>query len=149
MDLTKILKVNDKVYSPIGGYGTVLSITHTVSLPIKVQWDNNRDWSSFTKDGKYYRWSPECLLFPSKENRDWDTFKRKKEITFKPFDKVLVRDSSRDSKWRATFYSHYDSNVIYPFITVSGVYKQCIPYNSETEHLVGTSEDCPLEYKFW
>ena len=92
MDLTKILKVNDMVYSPIGGYGTVIKVNLTVSHPILVKWENG-DCSSFAKDGKYYSFSPECLLFPSKENRNWDTFKRKKEITFKPFDKVLVRDS--------------------------------------------------------
>lgn len=26
---------------------------------------------------------------------------------------------------------------------------ECIPYNDETEHLVGTSDDCPDFYKWW
>ena len=75
MDLTKILKVYDTIYSPLGGDGLVVSINHTSTLPIKIQWRNG-DWSSFTKDGKYFTFSTECLLFPSKENRDWNTISK-------------------------------------------------------------------------
>lgn len=142
MDLTKILKVGDRIYSPLGGYGEVLSINHTVSLPIKIRWDNT-DWSSFTKEGKYYTFSPECLLFPSKENRDWNTWKTKKECPFKPFDKVLARNATNQC-WNAEFFSDKYSNIFY---CIGGNYAQCIPYNKETEHLVGTNLDCPDKYK--
>lgn len=71
---------------------------------------------------------------------------------FKPFDKVLVRDNI-DETWRAAIYSHYeiDENVPFqvPFITVSYAYIQCIPYNEETEHLVGTTEMPPKKYINW
>ena len=28
-------------------------------------------------------------------------------------------------------------------------YQQCIPYNKEIKHLVGTLDDCPEFYKWW
>ena len=28
-------------------------------------------------------------------------------------------------------------------------YKHCIPYNEETQHLVGTTDEAPDFYKFW
>lgn len=56
---------------------------------------------------------------------------------FKPFDKVLVRDSSL-ATWRANFYSHLDSNGLH--VCISSTWNQCIPYNEETKHLVGTNK---------
>lgn len=232
MDLTKILKVGDKVYSPMGGYGTVLRLDHTVSMPLKIQWENG-DWTTFTKEGKYYLFSPECLLFPSKYNRDWSTIskfkngdviisesgniaifshvgtiggindvvffhcllpiigplkvktdcgigrvsdctlasdRQKEKIfkalktnlykwndkigiiekigDFKPFDKVLVRDGDDygQNQWCCDFFSHINNG----FFVASGVeWNQCIPYNKETQHLVGTNQDCPDKYKIW
>lgn len=148
MDLTKILKRGDKVYSPLGGYGTVLTIYHSVSLPLKIEWDNG-NWSSFTKEGRYFTDSPECLLFPSKNNRDWNTWKTKKKCSFKPFDKVLVRDDPGyyQDHWCCDFFSHIDDNGY--FVTSGGEWSECIPYNKETQHLVGTNQDCPDNYKIW
>ena len=117
------------------------------SLPLKIQWENG-DWSSFTKEGKYFTNSPECLLFPSKNNRDWSTWKTKKECLFKPFEKVLVRDDPGydQDHWRCNFFSHVDNDW---FVTTGGEWSQCIPYNEETQHLVGTNYDCPEKYKIW
>lgn len=147
MDLTKILKVGDNVYSPIGGDGIVIGIIKNTSLPIKVQWIN-KNWSTFTKDGKYFIDSPECLLFPSKNNRDWNTYKTEKKYSFKPFDKVLVRDDPGydQDHWRCDFFSHNDNDC---FVTTGGEWSQCIPYNEETQHLVDTNKDCPDKYKIW
>lgn len=147
MDLTKILKVGDKIYTPLFGDIEIRSINPNKKYSIKA-YAEGFGYVNFTSKGQAYEDGPECLLFPSKENRDWNTFKRKKEITFKPFDKVLVRDS-RDGQWRCTIFSHYIPTDLYPFITAYSFYKHCIPYNSETEHLVGTTEDCPSEYKIW
>jgi hypothetical protein len=143
MDLTKILKVGDKVYSPMGGYGIVTTVENKTSQPIRIEWvDGN--WSTFTKEGKYYTFSPECMLFPSEENRDWNTWETPKECPFKPFDKVLMRDD-HISEWRCGFFSHFNKKYC-----VSGLHWiQCIPYNKETEHLVGTNQECPDKYKIW
>ena len=56
---------------------------------------------------------------------------------FKPFDQVLVRDSST-GLWRANFYSHTDNNNDY--VCISGIWSQCIPYNENTAHLIGTTK---------
>ena len=64
----------------------------------------------------------------------------KKEHQFEPFDKVLVRDCDK-SIWKVDFFSHKIESKEYPFQTVGNPYKQCIPYNEETKHLVGTDGD--------
>lgn len=55
---------------------------------------------------------------------------------FKPFDKVLVRDSNL-GLWRANFYSRLDDNNDH--VCISGIWNYCIPYNKETAHLIGTN----------
>ena len=72
--------------------------------------------------------------------------------TLKAFDKVLVR-LTKDCIWNATFFSHYDKEVhwgCYPFVTTScKSYDKCIPYNDETKHLLGTSDEAPEYYRYW
>ena len=69
----------------------------------------------------------------------WDGETLKKKSQFKPFDKVLVRDTELD-EWRCTFYSHSNSKGIYHHITVSSAYAMCIPFEGN-EHLVGTTKN--------
>lgn len=58
---------------------------------------------------------------------------------FKPFDKVLIRDEDKHI-WRAGLFSHYNENLSCPYICVGcSTYKQCIPYNEHTAHLLGTT----------
>lgn len=67
--------------------------------------------------------------------------------SFKPFDKVLVRDCTI-STWRCDLFSHlYRGNIPRKYHLASNenaVY--CIPYNDDTSHLVGTSKDAPEYY---
>lgn len=146
MDLTKILKVGDKIYTPLFGDIEIKSINPSHKYSIKT-YAEGFGYVNFMSGGQAYEGGPECLLFPSKDNRDWKTFKRKKEISFKPFDKVLVRDYDYQV-WNIGFYSYYhkDYNMV---VALGARWAQCIPYNSETEHLVGTTEDCPDKYKIW
>ena len=111
--------------------------------------------STVTSDGKHYNcYDGDCTLFPSKDQRDWSKFKPKKPKfdpkTLKPFDKVLVRDNC-SVPWRCTFYSHSieDNETAYKHITVCYIYKYCIPYNEDTKHLIGTSDDAPEYYRYW
>lgn len=57
---------------------------------------------------------------------------------FKPFDQVLVRDGLQGT-WRVDFYSHYDHNND-RHQCMSSFWEQCIPYDENTAHLVGTNE---------
>lgn len=64
--------------------------------------------------------------------------KSKKQSAFKPFDKVLVRDSESD-KWRANLFSYIDKDGYYHCVYANWAY--CIPYNEETAHLLGTTDE--------
>lgn len=78
-----------------------------------------------------------------KEGKAWDADKKqivdiKKEHQFKPFEKVLVRDSI-DDVWRASFFSHIKENDG-RYVTTCVTWKFCIPYIGN-ESLVGTTKD--------
>lgn len=148
MDLTKVLKKGDIVYTPLFGDVEITSISRNKKFSITA-YANGFGYVSFTSDGKPYELTPECLLFPSKDNRDWNTWETKKKCPFKPFDKVLVRDDPGydQDHWCCDFFSHIDDNDC--FVTSGGEWSECIPYNKETQHLVGTNQDCPDKYKIW
>lgn len=59
--------------------------------------------------------------------------------TFQPFDKVLVRDDEQDY-WKPNLFGFKEDDDDFPYITVSGCYAQCIPYNENTKHLLRTNE---------
>lgn len=62
----------------------------------------------------------------------------KPEPKFKPFDRVLVRNSDY-WEWRCSWYSHQRPDEEYLYQCTCGVWwKQCIPYEGN-EHLVGTN----------
>lgn len=197
MNIAEILKnvpKGTKLYSPAFGDVILEEIRQDY---IRVRTNNIK--REFYSDGRYYA-NGECMLFPSRKNKDWSKFGVKPaslkfkvgdiihksgyshytikaieedryrmkndfflmfidqnewEITkfdiksLKPFDKVLVRDNN-DSPWFTNFYSHYrkeSSRFCYGCSNTN--YAQCIPYNDETKHLVGTKEPCPEYYKTW
>ena len=61
---------------------------------------------------------------------------------FKPFDKILGRDDNGEN-WTADFFSHTTHDIACDrtlYVGVGGSYYQCIPYNEETAHLLGTTD---------
>ena len=79
----------------------------------------------------------------AKKGKTWDAEKKqivdiKKEHQFKPFEKVLVRDSYNDM-WRASFFSHIKEDEG-RYVTTGLTWKFCIPYIGN-ESLVGTTKD--------
>lgn len=154
LNLCEILKdcpKGTKLYSPIIGE---CKLDHITSNLVVVKYENIPGGTltkSFLKDGRvsiaYYG---ECILFPSKDNHDWSTFKPKKERfdpkTLKPFDKVLVRNGD-DVEWVCALFSFYDEHSEYAVATE--YFSQCVPYNDETAHLVGTTDEAPEYYKWW
>lgn len=144
MNIVEILKdcpKGTKLYSPAYGEVYFSYISDVYSIVVNIyNHSNNRPYNvSFCQDGKLNaNFDGECMLFPSKENRDWSTFKvTEKEYMFKPFDKVLVRDLE-DEDWRCDFFSNYTHDINHYYRTVGSCYKQCIPYEGN-EHLLGTS----------
>ena len=84
---------------------------------------------------------------------EWDA--EKKELkkfdpkTLQPFDRVLARDYDT-CKWKVDFYSHKEEGNRFPYICMgNNLYKQCIPYNDDTKHLVGTNKEAPEYYRYW
>jgi hypothetical protein len=78
-----------------------------------------------------------------KEGKAWDAEKKqivdiKKELQFKPFEKVLVRDSY-DDMWRASFFSHIKEDDG-RYVTTCFTWRFCIPYEGN-EHLLGTTDN--------
>ena len=69
--------------------------------------------------------------------------------TLKPFDKVLVRDTA-DFSWACDLFSYIlDGDVEYKYKGVGCLNKYCIPYNDDTKHLIGTTDEAPEFYKYW
>lgn len=65
---------------------------------------------------------------------------QKPEYEFKPFDKVLVRNSECE-KWRIEIFSHNDSICKYLHVCLKNSYSMCIPYNDQTKQLLGTTDN--------
>lgn len=225
-NLVSILKhcpEGTKLYSPIYGEVTLYSVNNRRIDVIATNCSNETNHIAFSRLGRLILGysNAECVLFPSKDQRDWSKFRiptkkgdvimfngqvpclvtgdysqdkknwvcglledddfciniihpsewnacfytfateevkdklfeamdkagytwdgetlKKKEPQFKPFDKVLVRDSESD-KWKCAFYSHFEPKGIYHYCTTGGVYAMCIPFEGN-EHLVGTTKN--------
>ena len=166
IDLTETLKGCPKgteLYSTIYGKVRFEGISNYAESPIEIKFLNKFTNPSlvsafFAKDGRCSSsYDGECILFPAKDQRDWAKFERfwdKPKIerfdvnTLRPFDKILARDSDKQS-WTCEFFSHINNICKYSIIGLGLSYKWCIPYNEETKHLVGTKNDCPDYYKWW
>ena len=64
---------------------------------------------------------------------------KKKGYEFKPFDKVLVRQSET-CKWEASFFSNITDEV-HKYRCCGMNYMFCIPYDEQTAHLLGTKDN--------
>jgi hypothetical protein len=214
LNLVEILKntpEGTELYTLIYGPVKLVGVKKNDELfPITVKVLNGQELS-FTEDGKYSLVSEgECILFPSKENRDWSNFKvddkgfskgeyvRSKnsggcfkiidineelgiysivelvsdrkiqgDLTFsrdnfingfekirkfdkrcfRPFDRVLLRDTDKNN-WQLGIFSHLDDSLVYGFFTINNEgYKHCVPYNSDTEELLNTDDYAPEFYE--
>ena len=126
-----------KLYSSM--YGEVYFDKICDSGAIKVTSKYQQIGCYFDKYGRYNE-AGECLLFPSKDQRSWDTFILGNKYNFKPFDKVVVRETY-GAKWSVNFFSHYEYGTDYPYRCLNDVYFCCLPYNKETAKLIGTTDD--------
>ena len=156
IDLTKILKdcpKGWKLYSSV--YGDV-SFQGIGDLVYPIQVSNKRAGVVLLSEkGRFLIGVGECILFPSKDQRDWSKFtapwyekERFDPKTLKPFDKVLVSDEHH-TRWRCSFFSHIVDQFNLKYFTSDSCYKFCIPYNDDTKHLVGTTDEAPEYYRYW
>ena len=203
VELLKDCPKGTKFYSPIYGEVEFSHIDNEI-FPIIVSREHDI-MESFGSNGKYIdNLEAECLIFPSKDQRDWNVWKEEydkkksntikegdycidlnkemyrivsinsdsyvlamklcngqnynypiKDLTkidkysikyFQPFDKVLVRDANTGT-WFPDFYGIKNNEEYH--ICVGGPSNQCIPYNEETKHLLGTEQKAPEFYINW
>lgn len=86
----------------------------------------------------------------AKKGKTWDAEKKmivdlKPKVEFKPFDKVLCRNS-KDDTWEADFFARLTRKEIDytqsgKYLCVGDLWMYCIPYNEETAHLLGTTDE--------
>ena len=159
IDFTKILEncpVGWEFWSDNYGKVRFKCINKSYDRPIFVKRTDGGN-AYYTKEGWCSKdFSASCLLWPSKDCRDWSKFTApwyKKEKfnpkTLKPFDKVLVQCNNSES-WKVQLFSHIiEDDKICPYVCISYNYKYCIPYNNDTKHHVGTTEEAPEYYRYW
>ena len=157
LNLAEILKncpKGTKLYSPI--FGEVEFECVNNSCGTIMYKTNTRRIFDVTYEGKFFTnyYDGECTLFPSKDQRDWSKFKApwyKKEIfdpnTLNPFDRVLVRNCNEE--WICDIFSYLQNETRNFVCTGSCSYDFCIPYNDDTKHLVGTTNEAPEYYRYW
>ena len=102
--------------------------------------------------GEHIKGKGECTFFPSKDQRDWGKFTApwyKKDKfdpkTLQPFDRVLVRDRDIEH-WICSLFSHIIND---EYLCIGSCFIYCIPYNDDTKHLVGTTDEAPEYYRYW
>ena len=111
------------------------------------------DWLSFEdKQIQPITETQQIILFDAlaKKGKAWDAEKKefidlKPKVEFKPFDKVLCRNS-KDDTWEADFFARLTRKEIDytqsgKYLCVGDLWMYCIPYNEETAHLLGTADD--------
>ncbi len=115
--------------------------------------------TTFDKHGHYFSSSEECLLFPSRENRDWDSWECPKPKverfdpkTLQPFDKVLIRDRGK-SLWQPALFAQFEIEDMFPVKIIPDdiccAYEYVVPYNEDTKHLIGTKDEASEYYRWW
>lgn len=155
IDLTKILEncpVGWEFWSDNYGKVRFKCINKSYDRPIFVKRTDGGN-AYYTKEGWCSKdFSASCLLWPSKDCRDWSKFTApwyKKEKfdpkTLKPFDRVLVRDRDIEH-WICNLFSHIIND---EYLCIGSCFIYCIPYNDDTKHLVGTKEEAPEYYRYW
>ena len=164
LNLVEILKdcpKGTKLYTTTYGDVELIRVNQNddVDYPIEIKLSDD-SINSVTTDGRlceYY--NGECVLFPSKGQRDWSKFNYKKPKfdpkTLQPFDKVLVRNCTAD-KWKCAHFSYMEPSFKGIIYVTSMLFRDrihyndnCIPYNDDTKHLVGTTDEAPEFYRYW
>ena len=161
LNLVEILKdcpKGTKLYSPIYGDVELVKVyLKDNAYPIEIKIGKSSEMIvDITNNGRLLGDFPgECVLFPSKDQRDWSKFKTKKPKfdpkTFQPFDKVLVKTGTKSyNVWFPDFISLPPNDIDETALcmTTDDVV-MTIPYNDETKHLAGTNKEAPDFYRYW
>lgn len=141
MNIAEILKgcpKGTKLYCTLYGEVELDCVRENSHYPIVCVTAVKGNIEFFTSYGRFLLDYPdaECVLFPSKDQRDWNKFGANDKETkhqLKPFDKVLVRDGDNEL-WQCNMFSHIEGY----YVCFSSYWHQCIPFEGN-EHLLGTT----------
>ena len=158
LNLCEILKdcpKGEKFWSPMLGAVKLHDIIQSEDIII-IEAKNRETWE-INSDGTMNIGdiiSPEIMLYPSKEQRDWTKVKYEKKTekfdpkTLKPFDRVLARNHG-SHRWACDLFSDIIDGDECMYHCIGSYYRYCIPYNDETKHLLDTKEEAPVSYRYW
>lgn len=130
--------IGDKVKHKCDKNNTVITITGSKNDYYYIQYYNNikneyqNEKISFTDQDKY-----ELII---------DKFDINTLIPFES--RVLVRENKTDV-WEPAFYGFFNQHNKRFYTASRGTWLMCIPYNEDTKHLTGTSDECIDFYKNW
>ena len=131
MNIAEILKKcpkGMKLYSPVYGEVKLEDVRNGQNFSIYCITENG-GLDAFTSDGRIYSEYPhaECVLFPSKDQRDWSKF--------------VVPDQVPDTEPDTdpdTEPDNYIDETEGLYVGIGSMASQCIPYEGN-EHLLGTT----------
>ena len=158
LNLCEILKdcpKGEKFWSPMLGAVKLHDIIQSEDIII-IEAKNRETWE-INSDGTINIGdiiSPEIMLYPSKEQRDWTKIKYEKKTekfgpkTLKPFDRVLARNHG-SHRWACDLFSDIIDGDECLYHCIGSYYRYCIPYNDDTKHLVDTKDEAPVFYRYW
>lgn len=147
LDIAKLIKKmpkGTKLWSTDFGECEFISISDDL---INVKYLDNQNITKFYyydlcgRDKKKNYPDSKCHLFLEKGKSWYDLVKP--DFDFKPFDKVLVRNFI-NGVWQPNLFGVFSKFSENPYFCVYGFWKYCIPFNEETEKLMGTKK----EYKY-
>lgn len=153
LNLCEILKncpEGTELWSDNYGIVKFVNVGTEWDTPIRVKLTNGCI-ARYTEEGWCdKRFPANCLLYPSRDCRDWSKFTApwlKKERfdpkTLKAFDKIIFKGHGM---WFCGLFSHIHNS----YACVGETYYKCvIPYNDDTKHLLGTKDEAPDFYKYW
>lgn len=100
-----------------------------------------RNWGETSKENTLFDWNGVEYRVKPKPKFD--------PKALQPFDKVLARGTNEQS-WACDLFSHIKPRGnCCPYVCVSSGFNMVIPYNEDTKHLVGTSDEAPEFYRYW
>lgn len=149
MEIVEILSGCPKgtpLYSTAYGVVVLENISPLPELyPVKVRLMGEVQVVTFTADGKVCL-DGECVLFPSRHNRDWSTFKvQHRTYEFKTYDTVVARLNQKgvNGTWFPSFFAYCNHSELYPYFLIGSPSSasECLPYNEQTAKLIGTTDD--------
>ena len=129
-DTDSTFRINNKGKCALNGYD------HTVRFATEEE--KQKLFDAIKENG--YKWNAKTKTLEKLIKHKFDP------KTLEAFDKVLVRYNDT-GRWKCAFYSH--GSTIYKYTTANSGYMYCIPYNDDTKHLVGTTEEAPEYYRYW